>query len=237
MFDLIVFGDVIRPFSFETLISISINALCCFPTIQTMMKKLLQKLSEHEWQFNNITTLFSTRYDDNSTNLFYYVYKISSPNFRIYSYTNSVHFYLERMNITFYNNGFVYLTMYIGNDWEHDKYDFWDKPQISAKYYHEPKKYIRYESRSNIEGTTRNTYNYYEEYCLDDWHELCLECGVDDECPRYVYRRFPCELGFDPYLVAEKDKREYDLEPNDIPYYKTQYIIDMVVAQVERFSM
>jgi len=76
----------------------------------------------------------------------------------------------------------------------------------------EPRKYIRYHGCSDTTGTRYTHFGHYHVY---------------DPIPRNcVDIMFP--IGHEPYLVFEKDWREYDLTPNDKTYYDTEEILDKI---------
>jgi len=108
-----------------------IKNIICFPKIQKVVADLLIKLNEHNWSYNGIVGHFTKRYDING----YYYYslcEIVSPDFEIYLGSN-IYFNLEKMNVNLYNDGGLSMTIYIGDDWEHDKHNFWHGTNVNAK--------------------------------------------------------------------------------------------------------
>ena len=196
-------------YSFETLVNDFLSELICFPTIANTMENFMFQLSLHNWSFGDIKTYFSLRYINIPS--YYCVTKIVGNNFQIHR-ALSICFNLEKMNLSLYDNGLSRLTTYVGNNWEADKLKFYNAPLTNAKLRNDPRIYIHYESASNQLGTRCENYNYYRRYGRGSERSYRVECP----------------LGFNPYLVFREDSREYDLEPQDPTFYKTQDIIDKV---------
>lgn len=91
---------------------------------------------------------------------------------------------------------------YVGNNWEKDRDYFMNSPKVNSKLYKEPRTYLLYKGA---------------------W----IPQGRDKLFRGALIVEQPYERGIAPYLVHDNDLgREYDLGPNDIPYYETKKVME-----------